>query len=126
MSTDELTEKQKIFLDEYFKDFPNITRETIKNAKKTAGYAEGTNIYSIIAQLSDEIIDRCKKFAALTAPEALAAQVKLMRNPVHKGGKNIIGVTNSLLDRAGLVKKEVLEVESKQPLGIIILPPKKD
>ena len=65
-----------------------------------------------------------KKFIATRGPQAAWSMVNVLNNPTDLGNKEKMAAAKDLLDRAGFVKTEKVEVKSESPL--FILPPKEN
>tara|TARA_R100000544_G_C2221631_1_gene57934 strand:+ start:1043 stop:1408 length:366 start_codon:yes stop_codon:yes gene_type:complete len=113
-----LTEKQEMFLGFLFGD----ARGNAMKAIKLSGYAEGTSSASILETLEAEIAERTKSLIATRGPQAAYSMLDVMENPTDLGNKEKMAAAKDLLDRAGFVKTEKVEVKAESPL--FILPPK--
>ena len=65
-----------------------------------------------------------KKFLATRGPQAAWSMMEILNNPTDLGNKEKMAAAKDLLDRAGFVKTEKVEVKAESPL--FILPPKAD
>ena len=119
----QLTEKQRKFVEALFDSDVNGNYTL---AAKKAGYSETTDV-SAIANSIDEttILEYTAKFLKRKTPKAAAQLVNLLDNP-PPNSENIRKVAGDILDRAGLVKKDALDVTVQAPTGIVILPAKKE
>lgn len=113
----ELTEKQKLFLEYLFDE--GVDGDYYK-AKILAGYSETTPITQIVNALKDEIIEYTKSYIARNAPKAAVGLSGLITNPAQMGGKIKLAAASQILDRAGVVKTEKVEVTQSG----FYLPPK--
>ena len=113
-----LTEKQSSFLSVLFDEAGG----DVVKAKLLAGYAESTSTTEIIRGLRDEVLDATQLFMARNAPRAAMAVVSGIADPTELGLKEKLNAAKDLLDRAGLVKTEKVQVTA--PNGIMILPAK--
>ena len=116
-----LTEKQQKFLDMLF------TEECKGNpvaAMKAAGYAPSTSSTQVTGPLQEHIAELTKKFIAASGSKAAWAMAEVMGNPTDLGNKEKIVAAKDLLDRAGFVKTDKVEVKAANPL--FILPEKDD
>ena len=113
-----LTEKQEKFLAVLFEEARGIPAR----ATELAGYAAGTASTTIMNTLQEEIADLTKKFIATRGPQAAFSMIDVMQNPTDLGNKEKMAAAKDLLDRAGFVKTDKVEVKSESPL--FILPPK--
>lgn len=114
----QLTEKQQKLLDVLFDEAGG----DIRTAMDLAGYSENASVSSVSSSIKDEIIDKTKDWLSLQSPQAATKLVGIMRNPTELGNRELLASIKEVLDRVGIVKSEVLQVESKN--GIMILPPK--
>lgn len=115
-----LTEKQQKFLDVLFEE----AQGNLSQARKMAGYAETVATSAIVNSLQDEIADLTKRFIAASATKAAYSMKQIMDSPTDLGNKEKMAAAKDLLDRAGFVKTEKVEVKSESPL--FILPPKEN
>ena len=113
-----LTGKQEKFLAVLFEEARGIPAR----ATELAGYAAGTASTTIMNTLQEEIADLTKKFIATRGPQAAYSMVNVMENPTDLGNKEKMAAARDLLDRAGFVKTDKVEVTAESPL--FILPPK--
>jgi len=114
-----LTDKQQKFLEVLF----DGAGGDVVQAKKLAGYVEGTSTTSIVESLKDEIGDRTRSYFARTAPKAAMAMVGALSDPTELGIRDKMSAAKDLLDRAGLGKVERVDVSSSSG-GVFILPSK--
>ena len=117
----ELTEKQKIFLEALCGE----ANGNIRGAMRIAGYSDNTAISEVVSPLRDEIVDRASMMLAMNAPKATFSMINVLDDPGSLGARNAVAAAKEVLDRAGLVKKEKVEVQGPQG-GIFILPPKRE
>ena len=118
--TRNLTEKQQKFLDVLFEE----AQGNPVKALKIAGYANGISSTSILNSLQNEVAELTKKFLATRGPQAAWSMMEILDNPTDLGNKEKMAAAKDLLDRAGFVKTEKVEVKSESPL--FILPPKEN
>ena len=116
----QLTEKQQKFLDVLFEE----AKGDPVVAKKLAGYADGVASTQIVNSLSDEIADLTKKFIAQSSTKAAYTMFSVMTEPTDLGVKEKMLAAKDILDRAGFVKTDKVEVKANEPL--FILPAKDD
>jgi len=114
-----LTEKQQKFLEVLF----DGAGGDVVQAKKLAGYGDGTSTTAIVEALKDEIGDRTRSYFARTAPKAAMAMVGALSDPTELGIRDKMSAAKDLLDRAGLGKVERVDVSSSSG-GVFILPSK--
>ena len=114
----ELTEKQRLFLDVLF----DKAQGSIVQAKKLAGYSDGTSSSEVFRSLKDEINEATREYLARVAPKAAFSMANVLDDPTELGIKEKIVAAKDLLDRTGHAKTEKMEVSSST--GLFILPPK--
>ena len=113
-----LTEKQQKFMAVLFEDAGG----DVVTAKKLAGYSDGTATSDIIKALKDEIDDATKQYMARIAPKAAVAMGNALNDPTELGIRDKMTAAKDLLDRAGYIKTEKVNVESSG--GLFVLPAK--
>ena len=113
-----LTEKQQKFMAVLFEDAGG----DVVTAKKLAGYSDGTATSDIIKALKDEIDDATKQYMARIAPKAAVAMGNALTAPTELGIRDKMTAAKDLLDRAGYIKTEKVNVESSG--GLFVLPAK--
>jgi len=114
----ELTEQHKRFLEVLFTDAGG----NINQAMRMAGFSEGYSRRSLTNYLKEEIIEATQLYIAMAAPKAAVAMIAAIDDPTELGLKEKMSAAKDLLDRAGLVKTEKVQVESTG--GIMVLPAK--
>lgn len=114
----ELTEQHKKFLDVLFSE----AKGNIVAAKRLAGYSEHYKTAQLTNYLKEEIIEATQLYIAMNAPRAAIAMVDGILDPTELGIKEKMNAAKDLLDRAGLVKTDKIQVESSN--GVMILPAK--
>lgn len=97
----------------------------IRRAMDIAGYSKNTSIREAIKPIQDEVIAAAQMMMAINAPKAAAGMVGLLEDPNVLGARNLVQASKEILDRAGVVKREQLEVKGPEG-GIFILPPKQE
>lgn len=117
-----LTEKQEAFLDALFGEAQGDFRQ----AMNMAGYGEDVSYQSIMRsqKLKDALLERSKDYLAWNLPKAVTAVTNIIDQPTQLGAQNKLKASETVMDRAGLVKTEKQEVEVKS--GLFILPAKGD
>jgi hypothetical protein len=115
----ELTEQQKKFIEVLFAE---AAGDPVK-ARKLAGYSEGYSTKAIMNTLREEVIEATQLFIAMNAPRAAMAVVSGVVDPTELGMKDKLNAAKDLLDRAGLVKTEKVQLEANTG-GIMFLPAK--
>ena len=91
-------------------------------AKKLAGYSENTPTKAVRDSLKDEIVSATTDYLAQIAPKAAVAMAKALDDPTELGNRDKLTAAKDILDRAGVVKQEKIEVNT--PSGLFILPSK--
>tara|TARA_R110000822_G_scaffold250892_2_gene377950 strand:+ start:226 stop:603 length:378 start_codon:yes stop_codon:yes gene_type:complete len=115
MAKRELTEKQQLFLDVLFEEAEG---DPLK-AKKLAGYSDNVPTSSVTASLVDEIAELTRKFIAQSSTKAAYTMFKVMGATDMLGAKERMAAAKDLMDRAGFVKTEKVEVSTSEPLFIL-------
>ena len=119
MAKRELTDKQQLFLDVLFEEAEG---DPLK-AKKLAGYSDNVPTSSVTASLVDEIAELTRKFIAQSSTKAAYTMFKVMGATDMLGAKARMAAAKDLMDRAGFVKTEKVEVSTSEP--VFILPAKR-
>ena len=114
----ELTEQHKRFLEVLFSDAGG----NISAAMRMVGFSEGYSRRTLTNYLKEEIIEATQLYIAMAAPKAAVAMINAIDDPTELGLKEKMSAAKDLLDRAGLVKTEKVQVESTG--GIMVLPAK--
>lgn len=123
-----LTNKQSAFVDILFSDEFMCGNMTIKEAGVRAGYLEDSP-YAVLnsEKVVKEITKRTQEYIAINGPEAVGAMLNVMRDPSQLGAANKLNAAKEVLDRAGVVKADRIEIEHKGiDAAMLILPPKRD
>jgi hypothetical protein len=113
-----LNEKQQLFMQVLFDE----AQGDVVQAKKLAGYSDGTATRVVIEGLKDEIFEATKTYMSRLGPKAAVAYGSALMDPTQLGIKEKMAAAGQILDRAGVVKTEKVNVESSG--GLFILPPK--
>lgn len=119
MAKRELTEKQQLFLDVLFEGAEGDPLL----AKKMAGYSDNVSTSSVTASLVDEIAELTRKFIAQSSTKAAYTMFSVMGSKDMLGAKERMAAAKDLMDRAGFVKTEKVEIATTEP--VFILPAKK-
>jgi hypothetical protein len=114
----ELSEQHKRFLEVLFTE----ANGNISSAMRMAGFSEGYSRRTLTNYLKEEIIEATQLYIAMAAPRAAVAMINAIDDPTELGLKEKMSAAKDLLDRAGLVKTEKVQVESTG--GIMVLPAK--
>jgi len=120
MTKRKLTEKQELFLSVLFEEAEGDPL----TAKKLAGYAPGVSTASVTESVSDEMIELTRKFITQSSTKAAYTMFNSLGSPNLLGLKERMAAAKDLLDRAGFVKTEKIEVTAAEPL--FILPAKRE
>ena len=114
----ELTEKQQTFLDNVV-----VTGGDLKKAAELAGYKG--NHYQVIQSLKDELVDMAQNLLAHNAPRAAMKLVEVMDSdrPVPQASSKL-QAAQTILDRVGVAKTEILNIDHNVNGGLFILPQK--
>lgn len=119
MAKRDLTEKQQLFLDVLFEQAEGDPLL----AKKLAGYSDNVSTSSVTASLVDEIAELTRKFIAQSSTKAAYTMFSVMGSKDMLGAKERMAAAKDLMDRAGFVKTEKVEIATTEP--VFILPAKK-
>ena len=114
----QLTDKQQKFLDVLFEEAGG----SVTLAKKLAGYSDTTTTSTVIKGLRDEIAEATRDYMARVAPRAAVAMGNALVDPTELGIRDKMVAAKDLLDRAGYIKTEKVNVESSG--GLFVLPAK--
>jgi len=123
----ELTEQQELFLDTFLEEAFGGTDQALAAviAKNTAGYAETYSVDKILNTVKDELIKRCQGRLTLSTPKAINEVAMVLMDPTKDGSRRTLEAATIILDRAGITKKEQVEVDIKTDNGIVLIPAKK-
>lgn len=119
MANRELTEKQELFLAVLFEEAEG---DPLK-AKKLAGYSDNVPTSQVTTALVDEIAELTRKFIAQSSTKAAYAMFKVLGDKDMLGAKERMAAAKDIMDRAGFVKTEKIEVSAKE--AVFILPAKR-
>ena len=113
-----LTEKQQAFLDNLVE-----TGGDFKKSAELAGYSG--NHYQVLKSLKQEVVDLASDVLAREAPSAAFKLIEVMNSnkPIPQAS-NKLQAAQTILDRAGVVKTDKLDVNHNVSGGIFILPEK--
>lgn len=124
-----LSEQQELFLDrftELLESDPTMhVKQAANIAKAHAGYSDKYSVDKILKVLSAEIISIYQNRLALEVPKAVAGILSVLQDSTVPGAKTKLDAASIILDRAGLVKKEHVQVDVNTNSGIILIPAKK-
>ena len=99
-------------------------KEALQLALLEAGYSETTRLSVVLKGLGDEFIQYGDMKLKLKIPTAVNAIESVFDNPDDRGNPNRLAAAASVLDRAGVLKKEAKEVTVQMPSGIAFMPAK--
>ena len=119
MADRELTDKQKLFLAVLFEEAEGDPL----TAKKLAGYSNNVATSTVTAGLVNEISELTRKFIAQSSTKAAYTMFNVMGSKDMLGAKERMAAAKDIMDRAGFVKTEKVEVTTSEP--VFILPAKK-
>ena len=120
MKDRKLTAKQQLFLDILFAEAEGDPQE----AMKLAGYI-ATNFHDLLASLHDEIIKKAEQFIAFHAPAAAMGLTGILLGKDDKPNTNArMEAARQILDRAGIVKKDKMDINIDSKTGIFVFPMK--
>ena len=113
-----LTEKQQDFLNHLVE-----TGGDFKKSAELAGYSG--NHYQVLKALKQEVVDLASDVLAREAPTAAFKLIEVMNSnkPIPQAS-NKLQAAQTILDRAGVVKTDKLDVNHNVSGGIFILPEK--
>ena len=114
----ELTEQHNRFLEVLFGE----AQGNINQAMQLAGFSEGYSRRKLTNYIKEEIIEATQMYIAMTAPKAAVAMIQAIDDPTSLGLKEKMSAAKDLLDRAGLVKTDKVQIEATG--GVMILPAK--
>ena len=114
-----LSDQQQAFLDALAGD----AKGDFSLAKKMAGYAPTSNLKNIINELQDEILDLAKGMLVMAGPKAAHTYMDVLTDKAGMNVREKLNTASQIFDRIGLVKKDVVEVETKGA-SIVLLPAK--
>ena len=120
MTKRKLTELQQRFLAVLFEE----AKGDPLVAKKLAGYSDTVATSTVTAPLADEIVELTRKFITQSSTKAAFTMFDSLGSPNLLGLKERMAAAKDLLDRAGFVKTEKIEVTAAEPL--FILPAKRE
>jgi ribosomal protein L3 len=113
-----LNEKQQKFMAVLFEE----ANGDVVAAKKLAGYSDTTTTHDVIKCLRDEIAEATRDYMSRIAPKAAVAMGNALVDPTELGIRDKMVAAKDLLDRAGYIKTEKVNVESSG--GLFVLPAK--
>ena len=121
-----MTEKKAKFVEAFWEAIDNGVEErmALNIARLEAGYSEKTDISAILKTIDQELLSKANIEIKLAMPKAIHSIKSVLNDPEAKGATNALAAAASVLDRAGLVKKEAKEVNVTMPSGIAFMPHK--
>ena len=119
MSKRVLTPMQQAFLDA----LAGEAKGDIRAAMRMAGYSDNVQFRDVVKPLAAEIEELARDILARNSVKAVVSMVDTLDQPMRPGGMNALAVAKELLDRVGVVKKDV-QSTTIQADTLYILPPK--
>ena len=116
-----LTERQQLLIDALMTE----SGGDIRAAMEIAGYSKHTSIKEAIEPIKEHVVEASQLMVAMNAPKAAHGLTNVITDPSALGARNVVAAAREVLDRAGVVKKEQVEVRGPEG-GIFILPPKQE
>jgi hypothetical protein len=116
-----LTDKQELFLEALM----GPARGDPYRAKELAGYGPQYSLRQILKAIGNDIPRETAALIELYSLKATHKLVELLDDPTMPGGPVLVNAANSILDRAGVIKKDKLEVNFVAPTALVYLPLKK-
>jgi hypothetical protein len=116
----ELTEKQELFLHYLASD----AKGDLRAAAKLAGYSDHTTMNEIMGNLIEEIKEIADKLIATNAVKAVFGITDTLDNPAQIGAQHKLNAAKEILDRVGIVKKDVTQTQQKTGGAVFFLPEK--
>lgn len=120
--TKEPTVMQELFLEALF----GVAKGDPMKAKKLAGYGDTVGLRTVMKGLSKVLTEEVSSYITLHAVKAAQGLIDSIDDPTAPGTSNKLAAANSVLDRAGVVKKDKLEVTLEAPTALLIMPPKSE
>lgn len=122
MKTKKLTDKQQKFLDNLFGE----AEGNPLRAMELAGYVS-IRFHDLLEALHDEIIKKAEQYIAMHAPAAAMGLAGILLGTDDKPNTNArMEAARQILDRAGIVKKDKMDINIDSEKGIFIFPRKAD
>lgn len=119
----EFTEKQEAFLDLLFGEAEGNPRL----AYELAGYSTNNGYYTLVRSLKEEILERATEILAMNSPKAAMTLVDAMdKGATTPGITTKMNAAQQVLDRIGITKHDKVDIKTDAPMGIFILPAKKE
>lgn len=120
-----LNERQKLFLEVLFTDEKDGGASgDMKKAKRLAGYSDTTSVQAVVQSIKEEIEQATRDFFLQVSPKAAMKISGIMDVPTTLGAKELLAASKELLDRAGIVKVDKVDISAPSG-GLFILPEKK-
>ncbi len=120
MSYRKLTDKQVKFLDCLFGEAEGDPQK----AMALAGYVR-ISFHDLLESLHDEIVKKAEQFIAFHAPAAAMGLTGILLGTDDKPNTNArMEAARQILDRAGIVKKDKIDLTVDSEKGIFIFPSK--
>jgi len=113
-----LTEKQELLIELLFNSETGLSPS---ECAKKAGYPSLSQAMQSKA-LTKVILENTQKYLAINGPRAAMSLMSIIDEPDKKGAAHSIAAAKEVLDRGGLVKKDLTTEEQTQTNVIIQLP----
>lgn len=125
MEKEYATKKEK-FIASFWEAVENNVpeKEALKIAKLEAGYVDSMSLSNILSGIEEDLLRYANLEIKLALPKAINKLKGVLDDPEQKGATNVIAASASVLDRAGVVKKESKEVNITMPSGVAFMPQK--
>ncbi len=123
MSIEDLTEQQQLFLDAISDSVNNPTAD-VEIAKELAGYPPTYSTPRLIRELSKALEEDIRFYLLGRSLFAAKKMFELASDPNPlPGSEKVLNAAKEILDRAGITKKDKIELETTGPIHVIELPP---
>lgn len=114
-----LTDRQNLLIEALMGE----SAGNVRAAMDIAGYSKHTTVKEAVEPIKEHIVEAASLMIAMNAPKAAVGLSGVINDPSALGARNIVAAAKEILDRSGVVKKEIVEVKGPEG-GIFILPPK--
>lgn len=122
MGLEDLTEQQQLFLDAMADEINNPTSD-VEVAKEFAGYPPTYSSVKLIRELSKALEEDIRFYLLGRSLFAAKKMFELASDPNPlPGSEKILNASKEILDRAGITKKDKIELETTGPIHVIELP----
>jgi hypothetical protein len=118
--TQKLTQKEEAFIEALI----GKAKGDPYKAFELAGYGPNYSVRQVLKRLQGHLPKETAAYIELNSIKAAHKIIEILDNPTKLGAANQISAANSILDRAGVIKKDKLEVEVTAPTALLVLPAK--